>query len=205
MLKKTLSGLTGLILVMSFVMITGCKTDEAADLKKLSGKKVAVLIGEGFHDGETLMPMAYLSNLGADVTVIGVEPAVLKAYNSDITAIVERSVKNVSVKDFDALVIPGGHSPDWLRDHSEVVEFARDFFKSGKVTAAICHGPQVLVAADVLEGKKATCFPDMKDELKEAGAEYDDVPMKKDGNLITSRIPDDIPKFNEAIKKALLK
>ncbi len=170
----------------------------------LGEKHVAVLVGEGFHDGETLMPMAYLVNRGVKVTVVGVEPAEHTAYNSEITAAVHKSVADVSVDDFDALVIPGGRSPDWLRQHDAVVAFARDFYKSGKPVAAICHGPQVLITAGVLDGVKATCFPGMSDELKESGADYEDKAVLRDGNLITSRIPDDIPMFSEAIKKALL-
>ncbi len=106
--------------------------------------------------------------------------------------------------DFHAMVIPGGHSPNWLRQHEAVVDFARAFYASGKPTAAICHGPQVLITAGVLDGVDATCFPGMSDELKESGANYQDVPVLRDGNLITSRIPDDIPAFSEAIKQALL-
>ena len=170
----------------------------------LSGKRVAFLVGEGFHDGETFIPMAYLHNRGADVRVIGVETGVVTAYNSEITVVVQHSIGDVSPDDFDALVIPGGQSPDWLRQHEEVVAFAGTFFRAEGITAAICHGPQVLVAAGVLEGRESTCFPNMKDELVEAGAEYEDVPMKRDGNLITSRNPDDIPVFSSAIEKALL-
>ena len=175
-----------------------------ADQKNLSGKHVAFLVGEGFHDGETYIPMAYLVNRGAKATLIGVEPGEVSAYNSDITALVQKSVTHVSVEDFDAMVIPGGKSPDWLRQHEAVVGFARKFFESGKTTAAICHGPQVLVAAGVLKGRAATCFSDIADELKEAGADYEDVPVKRDGNLITSRIPDDIPVFSKTIEKALM-
>ncbi len=176
---------------------------EAAQ-ENLSGKHVAFLVGEGFHDGETYMPMAYLANRGAKVTVIGVEAGEVSAYNSEITAFVQKSVTDVNVEDFDAMVIPGGQSPDWLRQHEAVVEFAKNFFESGKLTAAICHGPQVLVAAGVLEDRAATCFPGIADELKEAGVDYEDVPVKRDGNLITSRIPDDIPVFSKTIEEALM-
>lgn len=176
---------------------------EAAQ-ENLSGIHVAFLVGEGFHDGETYMPMAYLANRGAKVTVIGVEAGEVSAYNSEITAFVQKSVTDVNVEDFDAMVIPGGQSPDWLRQHEAVVEFAKNFFESGKLTAAICHGPQVLVAAGVLEDRAATCFPGIADELKEAGVDYEDVPVKRDGNLITSRIPDDIPVFSKTIEEALM-
>ena len=173
---------------------------EAADL---SGNHVAVLVGQDFQDAETLMPMAYLANRGAEITVIGVEPAVHQAYNSDIKVRVEEAIEDVSVDDFDALVIPGGGSPNWLRQHDSVVEFAREFTETGKVVAAICHGPQVLITAGVLEGVQATCFGGVSDELVEAGAEYADEPVLVDGNIITSRVPDDIPAWNAAIEEAL--
>lgn len=170
----------------------------------LTGKHIAILIGEGFHDGETFIPMGFLSNLGAKITVIGVNPGLYKAYNSNITAKVHKSVNDVSIDDFDALIIPGGRSPDWLRQYPEIVEFTKNFFNSKKPVAAICHGPQVLVTAGVLKERKATCFPGMSDELKEAGAEYHDVMVLRDANLITSRIPDDIPIFSKAIAEALI-
>ena len=169
----------------------------------LDGKHVAFLVCEGFHDGETYMPMAYLVNQGAKVSVIGTAPGEVTAYNSDMTAVVQKSVNDVNVEDFDALVIPGGESPANLREDEDVVEFARDFFESGKPVAAICHGPQVLITAGVLEGRRATGFQDIADELRDAGADYEDVEVMEDENLITSRNPDDIPIFSETIAEAL--
>lgn len=161
----------------------------------LYGMRVAILTGEGLHDGETLMPMAYLQNRGARVTVIGLERGLVKAYNSDIRVRIERSIGEVSPDDFDALVLPGGRAPSALREHSEVVNFARDFFNTGKPVAAICHGPQILATAGVLEGRNATCIESISDEIREAGARYQDRPVVRDRNLVTSRIPDDIPVF----------
>ena len=177
---------------------------DAGKSQSLAGKHVAFLVGEGVHDGETYMPMAYLVNRGAKVTIIGVEPGTVEAYNSDYTFKVQKSVGEVKVGDFDAMVIPGGQSPDWLRGHDKVVDFARDFFESGRPVAAICHGPQVLVAAGVLEGRAATCVAGISDEIEEAGAEYRDEAMVRDGNLITSRLPGDLPVFSRAIEEALL-
>lgn len=194
-----LTGIVAIVIVFSFSFLV----EAVAARDDLSGKHVAILLGEGFHDGETYIPMGYMVNLGAKVTVIGVKPAIHNAYNSDITARVHRSASDVSPEDFDALIIPGGHSPGWLRRHEEVVKFTRRFFETGKPTAAICHGPQVLITAKVLEGRKATCFPAVSDELKGAGAQYKDVPVLRDGNLITSRIPDDIPLFCKTIAEAL--
>jgi protease I len=177
---------------------------EAMEAATLRGMRVAVLVGEGFHDGETFMPMAYLANRGANVTVIGIEPGIIKAYNSDMTVRVERAVRDVTYRQFDALILPGGRGPSVLRENDYVINFAREFFNSGRPVAAICHGPQVLVTAGVLEGRHATCIASISSELEEAGAKYDDRPVVRDGNLITSRIPDDIPAFCQKIEEVMI-
>lgn len=170
----------------------------------LRGMRVAILTGEGLHDGETLMPMAYLQNRGATVTVIGLEPGLVSAYNSDIEVRIEQSVRDVRPEHFDALVLPGGRAPSDLREESEVVEFAKAFFETGRPVAAICHGPQILARADVLDGLEATCIESISDEIKEAGAEYTDKEVVRDGNLITSRVPEDIPAFVAKLEKTMI-
>lgn len=177
--------------------------DEDYEPQNLTGRKVAVLVGEGLHDAETLVPIGFLTNRGATVTVVGVEPGYAKAYNSDTYVRIEKSVDDVKPEDFDAVVIPGGKSPAYLRKHENAVAFARAAVEQGKVTGAICHGPQVLITAGVLEGKKATAYSGVAEELKDAGATYEDVPMLRDGNIITSRVPDDLPVFLRTIEKAL--
>ena len=170
----------------------------------LRGKHIAFLVGEGVQDAEALVPLGYVVNRGAKVTVIGAAPGFVKAYNSDIRVYVDKAIGDVSAEDFDGLVIPGGRSPDNLRQHEAIVQFARKLTEAGKPVAAICHGPQVLVTAGVLEGKDATCFAGMADELREAGANYTDAPMIRDENIITSRLPKDLPDFCAAFEKALL-
>ncbi len=176
----------------------------AADTPEmLAGKQVAIMITEGFHDGETLVPMAYLANRGAEVTLIGEAPGVYTAYNSDITMVVERSVTEVSPEDFDLLLIPGGQSPANLRENEDVVAWTRTYFEAGGLTAAICHGPQVLVTAGVIEGRTLTCVGGISGEITGAGGEYVDERVVRDGNLITSRVPGDLPAFSEAIAAAM--
>lgn len=196
-----------LLSFLIIVTVSGCQeingNERGVEELTLSEKSVAFLITEGFHDGETMYPMAYLINHGANVTVIGIEPGTYTAYNSDLTARVERSVRDVSPADFDALVIPGGHSPGNLREHEEVISFVRDFVDAGKPTAAICHGPQVLVTAGVIADRTLTGFEAVKDEITEAGAHFEDAEVIVDGNLITSRIPDDLPAFSKEIARAL--
>jgi protease I len=183
------------LLIISLVMIfmvSGCKQKPELPL---SGKKVAILTGEGFHDGETLIPMAYLMNYGAELTILGSDTGKVKAYNSDIEINVTRSVVNVNIDEFDALILPGGYAPEKLREDSAVVSFARDFFKSGKPVAAICHGPQLLITAGLVKGKHATCYKSVAKEMKDAGALYEDKEVVVDGNLVTSRQPSDLPLF----------
>ena len=176
----------------------------ADDAGPLAGKHIAFLVGDGVQDAEALVPMGYLVSRGAKVTVIGTEPGLVTAYNSDIQVYVQKAIGDVSVDDFDGLVIPGGKSPANLRQHEAIVDFARKLANAGKPVAAICHGPQVLVTAGVMDGKRATCYAGMADELREAGANYTDTAMVRDGNIITSRLPGDLPRFCAALEKALL-
>ena len=107
------------------------------------------------------------------------------------------------MKDFDALVIPGGHAPDKMRMRHAMVDLARDAMEAGKPVAAICHGPQLLISANALRGRTLTCWPSIAIDVKNAGGLYVDKPVVEDGNLITSRKPDDVPVFSEAIIRAL--
>jgi protease I len=107
------------------------------------------------------------------------------------------------MKDFDALVIPGGQAPEKMRMRHAMVDLAREAMESGKPVAAICHGPQVLISANVLRGRTLTCWPAIAIDVKNAGGLYVDQPVVEDGNLITSRKPDDVPLFSDAIIRAL--
>jgi protease I len=166
----------------------------------LEGLRVALVTGEGFQDQEALMPLAFLENRGATVTVVGPETGKVKSYNSDVHLIIRAAAADVSAADFDALVLPGGTAPAKIRENEHIVALARQIFEAGKPVAAICHGPQVLVAADVIEGRTMTCYEKVADELRAAGANYKDQAMVQDGNLITSRIPTDIPEWLAAIE-----
>lgn len=198
------------VLIIATIALSGCgrKTaeppaEEPAAAADLSGVRVAVLIAEGFHDGETLLPKAFLEEHGASVTVLGPEAGDVKAYNSEQLVTIERAVAEAGVDEFDALILPGGRGPSVLRQHEGAVAFAKAFMESGKPVAAICHGPQTLITAGVVEGRVLTCYADVGPEVTAAGGEYRDEEVVVDGNLITSRIPSDIPAFNQAILAAL--
>ncbi|HDR88270.1 MAG TPA: type 1 glutamine amidotransferase [Bacteroidetes bacterium] len=164
---------------------------------------IAVLLTEGFHDAEAYMPMGYLVNKGFDVTVIGPEKGLVKAYNSEFTIVVERDMDELVTDDFDVLVIPGGQAPAALREDPAVVAFVRAFFETGKPVAAICHGPQVLITAGVMEGMTSSGYSGIREELESAGATYMDQALVTDKNLITSRVPADLAVFSRAIGETL--
>ncbi|MBS3770678.1 MAG: type 1 glutamine amidotransferase [Bacteroidales bacterium] len=195
-----------LILLGIFFMFPSCGPQETTEEKAEEEKnlpEIAVLTGEGFQDAEAYMPIGYFTNRGAKITVIGMETGTVGAYNSDFTIKIEKTVDEVAVDDFDALIFPGGHAPEKLREDDDVVAFARDFFNSGKPTAAICHGPQVLVTADVLEGRTSSGVGSIEEEIEEADGTYVDEEISVDGNYISSRVPKDLSAFCGAIHDAL--
>ena len=171
-------------------------------MSTLDGKRVAMVVAAGFEDSEAIEPKQHLESQGAKVTVIGLQPGTVEG-KKGATLEVDATFDEVSVDQFDALVIPGGGSPERLRIHEAPVAFARAFVESGKPVAAICHGPQLLISADVLRGRTVTCVAGIRDDVKNAGATYVDQALVEDGNLITSRIPSDLPQFNEAITRHL--
>ncbi len=172
-----------------------------ADLK---GKRVAMVLARNFEDVEATDPKEYLEKQGASVTVIGIEKGSIQG-KKGATLEADTTFNDVSVDQFDAMVIPGGGSPEQLRIHEGPVKFTKDFVASGKPVAAICHGAQLLISADVLSGKTITCVKTIRDDVKNAGANYVDEALVEDGNLITSRVPGDLPQFDEAVAKSLSK
>lgn len=180
-------------------------TPELTQTETQKKPQIAVLLTDGFQDAEAYMPIGYLQNKEMDITVIGPKVGKAKSYNSDFEIVVQKPVGEVSVDQFDALVIPGGKSPAALREDSAAVAFAKDFYASGKPVAAICHGPQVLAKAGVLEGVTTTGVGSIKEELEAVGAKYVDEALVVEGNLITSRVPGDLPVFSKAIEDAVNK
>lgn len=171
---------------------------------RLAGKRVAVLVEEGFDRRELVEPVEALRQAGAEVVIVG--PTAAGSYRDktgELTVATELPMGAARAQEFDAMVIPGGHAPDRMRMRHAMVDLARDMMTLGKVVAAVCHGPQVLISADVLRGRTLTCWPSIAVDVKNAGGLYVDKPVAIDGNLITARKPDDLPLFNEAIIRAL--
>jgi protease I len=175
-----------------------------ADAVSLAGKRIAILIEEEFEDRELTGPLDALRAAGATVVVVGpTAGAEFKGERGEAIVTSELAAGAARMKDFDALVIPGGHAPDRMRMRHAMVDLARDAMEAGKPVAAICHGPQLLISANVLRGRTLTCWPSIAIDVKNAGGLYVDKPVVEDGNLITSRKPDDVPVFSEAIIRAL--
>ena len=170
----------------------------------LSGKRVAMLVEQEFEDRELTGPRDALRDAGATVTIVGPTAGTeFRGKRGDAVVTSDVSAGGARMADFDALVIPGGHAPDKMRMRHAMVDLARDAMEMGKPVAAICHGPQLLISANALRGRTLTCWPSIAIDVKNAGGLYVDRPVVEDGNLITSRKPDDVPIFSEAIIKAL--
>jgi deglycase len=170
----------------------------------LQGRRVAVLVEDEFEDRELTGPVDALRAAGATVVLVG--PAAGSTYRGKRGAAVvtaDIAAGAARMAEFDALVIPGGHAPDRMRMRHAMVDLAREAMDSRKPVAAICHGAQVLISANVLRGRTLTCWPSIAVDVKNAGGLYVDKPVVEDGNLITSRKPDDVPAFAEAIIRAL--
>ncbi|MDZ7754118.1 MAG: type 1 glutamine amidotransferase domain-containing protein [Gammaproteobacteria bacterium] len=166
--------------------------------------KVAMAVGEGFEDVELETPRSRLVEAGHDVTLLGVERgATVHGKRGRAAVTIDHRADEVSAADFDALVIPGGYGPDHLRLDTALVAFVREFHASGRPVAAICHGPQLLIEAGVVEGRTMTSWPSVRTDLVNAGARWVDEPVVEDGNLITSRKPDDLEAFCTALLRRL--
>ncbi len=160
--------------------------------------KVAVILEDLFEDSEYQKPVEGFRRAGHEVVHLGLEEGKeVKGKKEGTRVKIDKALKDVKAGEFDALLIPGGYSPDRLRAHREPVEFARDFMISGRPVFSICHGAQLLISAQALEGRKATGYVSVIQDIKNAGAQYLDQEVVEDGNLVTSRHPGDIPAFVE--------
>jgi protease I len=170
----------------------------------LTGKRVAMLVEEEFEDRELTGPRDALRDAGATVVLVGPTAGVeFKGKRGQAVVTADLAAGSARMQDFDALVIPGGHAPEKMRMRHAMVDLAREAMDAGKPVAAICHGPQLLISADAVRGRTLTCWPSIAIDVKNAGGLYVDKPVVEDGNLITSRKPDDVPVFSEAIIRAL--
>jgi protease I len=168
---------------------------------KLDGKKVAILVADGFEQVEMTGPREALDRAGAETKIVSPKSGKIqgmKHMEKGDKFDVDMTLDDARPHEFDALMIPGGlFNPDALRSNEEALEFARHFFREGKPVAAICHGPQVLISADLVRGRKMTSWPAIKFSMRNAGARWVDEEVVVDNGLVSSRKPDDIPAFNK--------
>ena len=167
----------------------------------LNGRTIAVVVADGFEQSEFEKPVAALREAGATVTVISPNEEEVKGWSGKDwgTAVkVDLQIGAATADDYDGLLLPGGvMNPDTLRQDQDVVDFVRDFFDQSKPVAAICHGPQLLIEADVVEDRQLTSYASIRTDLENAGAEWVDEEVVVDQGLVTSRSPADIPAFNK--------
>ena len=172
----------------------------------MAGGKVACLLASGFEDSEFRIPYDRLRAAGYTVEIIGVRAGEeLKGYRGKETVKAEKAIDEVKPQDYQALLIPGGQSPDHLRADPRVVQFVKAFDALKRPIAAVCHGPQLLLSARLVKGRTLTAWKTVQDDLEQAGAKVLDQPVVIDQNWITSRQPEDLEKFSEALIQALQK
>jgi protease I len=172
-------------------------------MRELEGKRAVVLVEQQYQEMEVWYPVYRLREAGCKVTLVGPEAGQTYASKLGYPAKSDKAARDVSADDFELIVIPGGFAPDFLRRDAAILKLVSAMAEQGKLVAAICHGPWVLCSTQALKGRRATCFFAIKDDVSNAGATYVDAEVVRDGNLITSRKPDDLPAFLQAIIQAV--
>ena len=162
--------------------------------------KALILSADNFEDSELLVPLYRLREAGFEVDIASDKRDNLRGKHG-YEVQVNKLISEVAAADYKLLLLPGGRAPAAIRNIPAVQEIARTFMNEGKPIAAICHGPQILISAGVLRGRKATCYKEVMTELREAGAQYEDSEVVVDGNLVTSREPKDLPAFNREMMR----
>ncbi len=170
----------------------------------IEGKRIAILAEEGFEDSELVEPLRAMKDAGAKAVIVGSgSQEIYTGKRGQARIAVDAPADEINPEDFDAVIVPGGYAPDRMRLYPSMIALVKKLHDQGKIVAAICHGPQLLISADVVRGRKVTSWPSIAVDLRNAGAQWLDEPVVRDGNLITSRKPADLPRFNKAIIDAL--
>ncbi len=173
-------------------------------MNELKGKKIVMIAGKGFEDMELMYPLFRLRyEACAHVTVAGTVAGQYLTGEHGMSVVTDAAIKDLKADDYDALVIPGGHSPDNIRIFPEVIKFVQDFDRTGKPIAAICHAVQILITARLLKGKEATGWKSLVVDIEDAGAKYIDKPLVRSQQYIFSRQPTDVGFFCDALIDAL--
>jgi protease I len=162
---------------------------------ELKGKKIAILVDNVYQEMEVWYPLYRFQEAGATVVTVGAIAGHTYTSKLGYPAKTDISYDQANASDFDGVVIPGGYAPDHIRRHEKALQFVRDIDRQGKLIASICHGPWVLCSTGTLKGRRATSFFAIKDDVINAGARWEDAEVVVDGNLVTSRKPEDLPAF----------
>jgi protease I len=166
--------------------------------------RIAMVVGQEFEDSEAMVPLERLRKAGHQVEILGSRAGEeVRGKKGDARLRVDAACGERDPRDYDALVIPGGHSPDHLRTDEKVVGFVRGFAQTGRLTGVICHGPQLLIEAGAVDGRRLTSWRSVRTDLLNAGAEWVDEEVVVDGNLVTSRMPQDLDAFTAALLERL--
>jgi protease I len=169
----------------------------------LNAKRIAVLVENYYQELEVWYPLLRLREAGAQVETVGPEGGATYKSKLGYPVKADRAIGDASAAEYDALVIPGGWAPDYMRRDAKFIQIVRDMDAAQKPIGAICHGGWLLCSAGVLQGRRATSFFSIRDDMINAGANYVDAAAVVDGNLITSRVPDDLPAFCKAFIEAV--
>ena len=171
----------------------------------LAGKRIVILAEEHFEDSELTEPLRAMKDAGARVLIVGSgSKKVYRGKSGSAEVTVDTTADKVEAGQIDAIIVPGGYAPDKMRLHQPMVDLVRTAHAQGKIIAAVCHGPQLLISADIVKGRRVTSWPSVAVDLKNAGAIWVDEAVVTDGNIITARKPADLPKFDKAIIEALI-
>ena len=164
--------------------------------------KALIISADNFEDTELLVPFYRLKEEGIDIDIASMKRGPFKGkHGYEVEAV--KALDEVKCDDYDFLVLPGGKAPEAVRKEGRALDISRHFFEKNKLVAAICHGPQTLISAGLMKGRHATCYKSVAQEMKDAGALYEDKEVVIDGNLVTSRQPSDLPAFMKAIMKMI--
>lgn len=170
----------------------------------LEGYRVGILVEQGFEDSELAETVRALSDSGAVVVIIGSGSSLsYRGLRGKLRVRADSTAEDVEVDQLDALVIPGGYAPDKMRLHQSMVDLVRRVHDAGKIVAAICHGPQLLISAEIVKGRRVTSWPSIAIDLSNAGAAWIDEVVVQDRNIITAGKPADLPRFNKTVIEAL--